>query len=199
MKTKYFIVSLPRTGTKSLCKMTQILGFTFKHVPSCSLNRFLREDEIDVFADTPIFTPSTFTSLLNDNENYKFIYIDRPADEWVESFERVHMVENYMALHTNQIDHNAVNLMDRHCLEEIFQNSDYTRDLAVRSYYKHKDTVYNTIPESKLLTYDFSMGWNPLCEFMGVKVEDNKPLSEFMGVNTPIPHINKNTIYEKIL
>lgn len=183
---KFFIVSLPRTGTKSLCKMVEMMGLKFKHVPSVGLPRLLRENEISLFADTPIYVPSTFIPLVEDERN-KFIYIDRPVDEWLDSFERVGMPGNYMALHTEEIAPNCVNQMDRESLEEIFMDNDYTSEIALDAYHLHRKAVMEHIPADRLLVYKFSDGWGPLADFMGcVPIPDE------------VPHINKNTMYDAI-
>jgi hypothetical protein len=184
---KYFIVSLPRTGTKSLCRMVHELGFAFKHVPAVALPRLLNENKIQVFADTPVFTPSTFKELVPD-ENNLFIYINRDINDWLDSFERVNLHNNYMALHTGKIAENAINKMDRECLEEIFNNQDYTKELALCQFKHHYNVVTEVIPKPRLLVYSFDMGWGPLCEFMGVPEPD-----------LPIPQINKNTMFDPIV
>jgi hypothetical protein len=184
---KYFVVSLPRTGTKSLCKMAHIMGFKFKHVPSVVLPRLLREDEINFFADTPIFAPSTF-SLLAENENFKFIYIDRNKESWIDSFERVDLPGNYMSLHQRKIPENQITTMDRETLEEIFDNNDYSRELALDRYDWHYQKVIDTIPNNRLLIYKFSEGWGSLANFMEVPIPDQE-----------IPKINQNTMFESIL
>jgi hypothetical protein len=183
---KFFIVSLPRTGTKSLCKMVETMGMTFKHVPSTALDRIMRLNEAEVFADTPVFTPSVFKELVEDASN-KFIYIDRPIDEWIDSFERVGMPGNYMALHTDKIAPNCVNKLDRSALEEIFDNQDYTSDVARTAYNTHRDQVM-TIPVDRLLIYKFSDGWAPLADFVGRTVPPE----------ADVPHINQNTMYDAI-
>lgn len=183
---KFFVVSLPRTGTKSLCKMAEILGVSYKHVPSTSFPRMLLENKIQLFADTPIFAPSVFKSLISA-ETHKFIYIDRPVDEWVKSFESVRLSDSYMALRTEKITPNCVNRMDRKTLEEIFFNEDYTTELAIRAHAMHKRQVMDSIPSNRLLVYKFSDGWEPITSFMHCTAPDIE-----------IPHINKNTIYETI-
>jgi len=184
---KYFVVSLPRTGTKSLCRMVGMMGVEYRHVPSVALPRMLRQNEAHFFADTPIFAPSTFIELAKE-ESHKFIYINRPIHEWIDSFERVSMPQNYMALHTGLIAENGVNKMDRLCLEEIFNNEDYTHDGALEAYHRHYEAVITNISADRLLEYRFSDGWGPLASFMGLEAPSD----------APVPHINKNTMYDVI-
>ena len=184
---KFFIVSLPRTGTKSVCRMAALMGMEFKHVPSTTLPRLLNEGKVQLFADTPVFTPSTFIPLIDD-PSHKFIYINRPLDEWLESFERVGMPGNYMALHTDKIPENAINKLDRVALEEIFSNEDYTPDIARHAYQMHQNAVFSHIPADRLLVYWFSDGWTPLADFVG----------RVTPPDADLPHINQNTMYDVI-
>ena len=93
-QTKYFVVSLPRTGTKSICKMAATTGMKISHAPSVALQRALHSTNIRFFADTPVYAPSHISHVMV-NENHKFIYIDRDAEEWKSSFERVKLNINY--------------------------------------------------------------------------------------------------------
>lgn len=184
---RFFVVSLPRTGTKSLCKMAGMMGMIYKHVPSTGLDRMLRLNDADLYADTPVFAPSVFKELVKDERN-KFIYIDRPIDSWLESFDRVGMPQNYMSLHTGKIAENSVNKLDRTVLEEVFRNSNYSDKVARSAYRHHHLQVIKNIPADRLLVYKFSHGWEPLAEFVGRDVPQA----------VQVPHINQNTMYDAI-
>lgn len=184
---KYFIVSPPRTGTKSMCKMVSILGFTFKHVPSTALKRLLNENKIQVFADTPIYVPSVINTLIH-NENHKFIYCDRDIDEWLDSFERVNLHKNYTALLNNMIPKNGINDLDRTSLGEFFSFEEYNQTIAKLSFINHREYIIDAIPKEKLLIYNFKSGWVDLCKFVNKDIPD-----------CDIPHLNKNSIYEIII
>lgn len=51
---------------------------------------------------------------------------------------------------------------------------------AISVFEKHVETVKRTIPEERLLVYEASEGWEPLCAFLGVPVPDGP----FPRVNT---------------
>ena len=55
------------------------------------------------------------------------------------------------------------------------------RDYAISIYEAHNALVKNVLPPDRLLTFDVSEGWEPLCAFLGVAV----PLE-------PFPHSNSS-------
>ena len=44
------------------------------------------------------------------------------------------------------------------------------RDYAISIYEAHNALVKNALPPDRLLTFDVSEGWEPLCAFLGVAV-----------------------------
>jgi hypothetical protein len=93
-----------------------------------------------------------------------------------------------MALHTGKVPENCMNKMDRECLEELFNNQDYSTELAKERYRWHYNKVTHIIPEDRLLVYSFDMGWEPLAAFM----EKEPPVAD-------VPQINKNTMFDPIV
>lgn len=76
---KVFIVSLPRTGTTSICLLFLDHGFKVAHTA-------FTQDAIDaaeVVADTPVFVD--FIQLYNQYPRAKFIYLERPREDWLSS------------------------------------------------------------------------------------------------------------------
>jgi hypothetical protein len=185
---RFFCVSLPRTGTKSLCKMFGILGFNFKHNPGPNARHYIKNKSIHMFADTPIYSPSVFLELAKEPIN-KFIYINRPVNEWVESFEYVRLDKSYADYLSKPDDfYGEKGALDKKCLLEMFNNvTEYTTELARESYHRHRQAVM-TLDSNRLLIYKFEQGWEPLCEFVG------KPVP-----SEPIPKINSKTLYEPIV
>ena len=49
------------------------------------------------------------------------------------------------------------------------------RDYAIAVYRRHNDEVQQRVPADKLLVYDVSQGWEPLCAFLGVAVPEHQP------------------------
>jgi Sulfotransferase domain len=55
------------------------------------------------------------------------------------------------------------------------------RDWAVRAFLRHNAAVEEEIPPERLLIYEVSEGWAPLCDFLGV----DQPDEEFPRLNDP--------------
>jgi Sulfotransferase domain len=55
------------------------------------------------------------------------------------------------------------------------------REFAMQAFTRHNATVQREVPPERLLVYEVSQGWEPLCEFLGVAVPDE----EFPHLNTP--------------
>jgi hypothetical protein len=53
------------------------------------------------------------------------------------------------------------------------------RDYALEVFARHNEAVKAAVPADRLLVYEISQGWEPLCDFVGVPVPD-----------TPLPHLN---------
>ncbi len=62
------------------------------------------------------------------------------------------------------------------------------KDFAEKVFNKHIEDVKVYVPADKLLVYDVSDGWGPLCKFLGVP-EPNEPL----------PHLNKKENFKEML
>lgn len=53
---------------------------------------------------------------------------------------------------------------------------------AKKSFVAHNELVRQTLPAERLLDYDVSQGWRPLCEFLGCDIPDEQ-----------FPHLNTTT------
>jgi hypothetical protein len=49
------------------------------------------------------------------------------------------------------------------------------RERTIRVYQDYIEEVKQTVPEHRLLVYDVSQGWGPLCDFLGVAVPEGIP------------------------
>lgn len=59
---------------------------------------------------------------------------------------------------------------------------------AVEVFKAHEEEVKRTIPADRLLVFEAKMGWEPLCDFLGVKVPE-----------TPYPRTNSSEEFKDIL
>lgn len=65
--------------------------------------------------------------------------------------------------------------------ERVFASQRLDRDTWIRAYERHNEEVVRTISPDRLLVFDLSEGWEPLCDFLG------KPVPK----NEPFPHLNE--------
>lgn len=55
-------------------------------------------------------------------------------------------------------------------LEDTFHGRFEDPDYAIAQYHAHNQAVIDTVSASRLLIFDPTAGWEPLCEFLGVQV-----------------------------
>ncbi len=64
--------------------------------------------------------------------------------------------------------------------DRMFQGRFEDRAFAIDVFNRHNEQVIRDVPAGRLLVYEVSQGWGPLCEFLGVPVPEGKPF----------PHLN---------
>lgn len=183
---KIFVISLPRTGTSTICRMAKVCGLTPRHAPHVLLDHLINSD-FNFFSDTPVFRPSVVEELCNNEKIIaKFIYINRAPQSIFDSWERVGLYGNYL----NFIKDNQINNFDYQSYNEAFGNKQLNIDNCEEIINNHRDIVFNKIKtkEKELLVYSFDMGWAPFCNFLQVPIPDN----------VDIPILNKNKMFDVI-
>ena len=181
----YFVISLPRTGTRSICKMAKICGLNPKHVPHAGYHRQIISSSYNFFADTPIFCPSVIKNICNNIDiNSKFIYIEKDYKEIFDSWNKIKLYRNY----TNFVKINS-DKFDYKSYKEAFNNEILTENNYKLIFQKHKNTVFEILNNyhKEYLIYRFDQSWDPFCSFI------NKPIPK-----EPIPHLNINSMEDKI-
>ena len=68
--------------------------------------------------------------------------------------------------------------------QQIFDGKLADRAHAISVFRRHNAEVQRTIPANRLLTYQVSEGWRPLCRFLGVAEPE-----------TPFPHSNRRETF----
>ena len=191
---KYFVVSLPRTGTTTLCKMGNIVGLNAKHCPHKQLSHFLKTNQYNFFSDTPIFTPSTIDIIcVNKNYDSKFIFIDRDFTDIFQSWIKVNLFGNYLHIintyNNNKDGISSSMLFDYESYVEAFDNKILNEVNYLEIFNKHKKMVIDKIlgNDKPLLVYNFNDGWKPFCDFIGTDIP-----------NVDIPILNKDKMFEQI-
>ena len=56
--------------------------------------------------------------------------------------------------------------------EQTFDDAMQDESVLLDKYRERAEQVVNEIPAERLLVYDVTDGWGPLCEFLGVDVPD---------------------------
>jgi len=79
-----------------------------------------------------------------------------------------------------------------HMVEKLFNghfmHGDWSKASVLKTYKEHNDDVLRTCPKDKLLVFEVSQGWAPLCEFLHVPIPD-----------VPFPHVNDTEDFQKQL
>ena len=167
----YLVVSLPRSGTTTLCEMAKICGLNPSHVLKQDFSIAL--EKYNFFADTPFYSPEYLLAICQIYKNIKFIYIDRDIVEVKNSMQKAN-IHNYLKnfLHKKIEINDKVILQDALCWNYIHKNHEIN----------HKQLIINlsntySIP---MLIYNFKDGWEPFCNFINSKIPQSN-----------IPHLNK--------
>lgn len=191
MMIKYYVVSLPRSGTSSICKMAKICGLKPSHSPLTFLKSKSLSNDFDFFSDTPVYSPIEIENILKyENIEPKFIYIKRNFNEIFDSWVRVGLYKNYKNMLSSKNDElNFFQKFDLMSYRNAFSNKVLTKENCFEIFQKHKKNVFSIIEKNNnpLLEYSFSEGWKPFCDFLKVSVP-----------NIDIPFLNKNKMFDEI-
>lgn len=78
---------------------------------------------------------------------------------------------------------------DKGIFQNVFQGKQMHKDHAIAAFQRNIEEVKKHVPAEKLLVYNVSQGWEPLCQFLGVAI----PSTPFPKVNTSeeFPHLVK--------
>lgn len=198
-----------RTGTLSLKTALEELGFgpcyhmteVFKHLEHFDLwEKALDGEQVewqDIFAnyratlDWPAC--SFYQELIQAYPDAKVLLTVRDPEKWYTS------VTNTIYRASNQANKSLPSrflqplvglflpfvpkigrLGQRMLWRNTFHGKFEDRDYAIAIFNQHIEEVKRTIPPEKLLVYNVKEGWEPLCNFLGVEVPQDKPF----------PHLN---------
>lgn len=168
----YFVVSLPRTGTKSLCKMAEICGLKSQHVLQKTFKESIAEG-YNFFAYTPFYIPEFLMGFLENNRNLniKFIYSERDYISWKDSikmFLKDWSPESFRKSYVDFVDNICWNYLNEN-YNSVINHFVYIKEIAKN---------FN-IP---ILQYNLNQGWDPFCSFLDVPIPKD----------IKIPHLNKS-------
>jgi hypothetical protein len=114
----------------------------------------------------------------------KVILTVRDADKWFESTnETIHSAEFARFMKNSPFGE-----MIQKTMWDRMENRMQDREHMVRFFNRHSAEITASIPAERLLVYQVSDGWEPLCEFLDVPVPDMK-----------FPHINSRNETKELL
>lgn len=175
MKPKVFGIGLSRTGTTSLNKALQILGWNSIHFPRDIVE--IAEHE----AATDLTVAMRVPELVRLWPDAKFVYTWRERKTWLKSCEQHFSGVDYQTdMNTNSYFSCPAEAMVR-----VYGSLKYSKTRWNAAYHNHERML-----ERELLGHDNTpiiinicdgQGWETLCPFLGVPIPD-----------VPFPHENKS-------
>jgi FkbM family methyltransferase len=171
-KLLYFVTSLPRTGTTSLCQMAYLCGLKSQHVLHDKSFLEMLNQKYTFFADTPFYDPLFLIGLLEgiqNQYNIKFIYSHKEILSHQNSLKKLYQI--WRPPDINKI-FDKLSLIDNLSYNKLLFDNIKNH----YNYIKKISTFYNI----EMLDYQFDQGWSSFCNFI------NSPIPD-----VPLPHLNK--------
>ena len=103
----------------------------------------------------------------------KVILSVRPAEKWWDSFSST--IRGILAIREQIPDayiRKMAAMADKIVTEQTFGGRIDDKAYVLEVYQHHIDTVKQGIPAERLLVYEVTQGWEPLCAFLGMPVPD---------------------------
>jgi hypothetical protein len=185
---KVFCIGLSKTGTTSLSAALGLLGYSSAHWDNKVTGAILSERDFFLFdALSDISISYHFEYLFHAYPNAKFIYTQRPVEEWKQSFlkhfRRFQYGDTFDEMRTNAhnifqssgISGRILYAKALYFVHETPEAAYQAYDLRVKSFFaQHK---------SRCLDFNLFNGnaWTSLCDFLNCPIPDK-----------PFPHKNKN-------
>ncbi len=170
-----------RTGTESLKKALEILGFgpcyhmfeVLPHPERVAIWRAAAAGKLpdwdEVFADfgaTVDWPGAHYWRELSDHfPKAKIVLSVRDADSWYQSIDNTILPILRSSEDPDSIGQKLIS-------EGVFGGEVDDRNHIVEVYKKHIADVQATFGQDRLLTYELGSGWDPLCQFLGCKIPD---------------------------
>ena len=127
---------------------------------------------------------SFYRELLRHYPEAKVILTVRDPERWYDSAkETIYFVRHAIPPWTRVILPRMRvfrRMLDRIAWDGMFRGRFEDRAFAIDAFNRHNDQVRRDVPAERLLVYQVSEGWEPLCAFLGVAVPEGKPF----------PHLN---------
>lgn len=119
-------------------------------------------------------TISFLPQLINHFPQAKVILTVRDPDSWYESAATtIFPGLEATTKHPDPEIRERSNLKRRMILEQVFSDRYWDKTHAIKVYRNHVKAVNKLVPANRLLHYQVTDGWSPLCAFLGVTEPDD--------------------------
>lgn len=207
----------PRTGTTSLKRAVEILGFTkCYHMKELLVNPdmlpYWQELEETGNTDWDTLYEGYMGSVdfpcypfykehLKRYPEAKVILTVRPFESWYNSLyntvwqagpqnlqEKLQMMARMAFNPRLRKAIKCIKFVRRYLWEKQFQGNFEDKSFVEDIFRDHLEAVKAYVPAHQLLVYDIRDGWEPLCQFLGIPVPKE-----------PLPHLNKKEDFKSML
>ena len=217
MSIKIIGAGFPRTGTTTLKNVLEILGYTktyhfkdligdpdrltyWKELEHHGSTNF--ENLFDGFSATVDFPGYSYYKILLDKyPDAKIILTTRPFEDWyISSLNTIwkagpQTLVAKLVLLTKMIFNSklkktfkCIKFMRQTHLNKKFDGNFASKSHAEKVYNDHIKEVSAYVPKERLLVYEVSQGWEPLCNFLDLDIPE-----------IPFPHLNKKENFHKMV
>ena len=217
MSIKVIGAGLPRTGTNTLRESLEILGISktyhmkqlLVHPENLHYWTTLKAtgttdweglyDGYQATVDFPCYP--WYKEHMKQYPDAKVILSTRPFEKWYTSYsstiwkaqnppdaERAAMGERIAADPRLQTVMKVMGFSKQVMSEEHFQGKFLDKEFMEKVFNDHHEEAKRYVPAEKLLVYDVTEGWEPLCKFLNVEVPAE-----------PLPHTNKKEDFHEMV
>lgn len=186
--------AFPRTGTMSVKRALEMLGFgrcyhmhevflNPDHIPVWdAINEGMMPDWRRLLAGytATLDAPAClfWKELAHTFPDAKVLLLRRDPEEWYESMYSTVFQQTIMNP-AEEIDP-ALSMVQRLFMDRYMGGRFIERDHVIATYQRYCDEVIAEVSADRLLVYEVSQGWGPLCDFLGYDV----PSEPFPEKNT---------------
>ena len=217
MSIKIIGAGLPRTGTNTLKECLEKLGYNktyhmkelLVHPENLHYWKTLNDtgstnwdglyNGYQATVDFPCYP--WYKEHMKRYPDAKVILTTRPFDKWYESVystiwqagpqtlpQKLVMMSKLILNPRLRSVISCVKLAKSRIFGVTFEGKFMDKAASEKLFLKHHEDVKASVPADKLLIFEASQGWEPLCKFLGVPVP-----------NEPFPHLNKKENFKEML
>jgi hypothetical protein len=177
---------LGRTGTKSLHAALNILGcgpchhmfemFAHKEMMPLWIEAGQGRADWDAIFDgyasaVDYPTAAYWREVATHYPDAKVVHTIRDPDQWFDSTQATIFRSDGIAAGAMNSDE-VIGEFFRSFIKPPLRDHLHDRAWLIEYFRRHTDEVKATIPPERLLVYEVSEGWDPLCRFLGIPVPD---------------------------